>query len=92
MMALAFYRNFGLDVIVTAGSNTYGPNQYPEKLIPKTINHIQHRQHIPIHGTGKYLREWLYVDDHCEAVELLGEYGKAGEIYNIGGFVELENI
>jgi dTDP-glucose 4,6-dehydratase len=80
-----------MDIIVTAASNTYGPNQFNEKFIPKTISHIMEWEDIPIHGSGQYMREWLFVEDHCNAVELLGKHGISGEIYNIGGFVELQN-
>lgn len=91
MMVMSYVRNYGIDAVITAASNTYGPNQYFEKLIPKIINHIHNGENIPIHGSGEYLREWLYVEDHVRAIELIGTHGIKGEKYNIGGYVELQN-
>ncbi len=91
-LARSWHRTFGLPIIITNCSNNYGPFQYPEKLIPLMIsNAIQHKS-LPIYGDGKNIRDWLYVDDHAEALALISEKGKIGQTYNIGGNSEKNNI
>jgi dTDP-glucose 4,6-dehydratase len=91
-IALAFYRTYGLPVIVTRSSNNYGPFQYPEKLIPKLILRALHKQPLPIYGDGNHVRDWLYVTDNCAAIDVVANRGKAGEIYNIASGEERMNI
>lgn len=91
-IALAFYRTYGLPVIVTRSSNNYGPFQYPEKLIPKLILRALHDQPLPIYGDGNQVRDWLYVVDNCAAIDIVANKGKAGEIYNIASGEERMNI
>jgi dTDP-glucose 4,6-dehydratase len=91
LQVLAAVRTFGVDARITRGANTYGPNQYPEKLIPLFVTNALDGQPLPLYGDGRQQREWLHVDDHCAAVELVLRDGAAGEIYNIGG-EEQENI
>ena len=91
-LARSWHRTFGLPIIITNCSNNYGPFQYPEKLIPLMIsNAIQHKA-LPIYGDGKNIRDWLYVDDHAEALALISEKGEIGQTYNIGGNSEKNNI
>ena len=78
-------RTFGIDACITRGANTYGPNQYPEKLIPLFVTNALDGEPLPVYGDGRQQREWLYVDDHCAAIELVLRRGSAGEIYNVGG-------
>lgn len=92
LIAKSYYDTFGMPVIITRCSNNYGPYQFPEKLIPLMIwNSINHKE-LPVYGDGKHIRDWLYVEDHCRAIDLVIEKGKPGEIYNIGGYNERENI
>jgi len=88
----AYFYTYGLPTIVTNCSNNYGPNQYPEKLLPVIINNIYHEKPLPVYGQGINIRDWLYVDDHCEALELVWLKGVIGESYNIGGNNEWRNI
>jgi len=88
----AYVRTFGVQACITRGSNTYGPNQYPEKLIPLFSTNALDGQPLPLYGDGKQIRDWLYVEDHCAGVEAVLRRGRAGEIYNIGGGHEVENI
>ncbi len=88
----AFHDTFGLPAIVTNCSNNYGPYQFPEKLIPLFINNIRHRKPLPVYGKGENVRDWLYVEDHARAIDLIFHEGKIGETYNIGGFNEWKNI
>jgi len=92
LMALAYHRTYGLPVIVLRPSNNYGPYQFPEKLIPKTIIRALHEKSIPIYGKGNQVRDWLYVEDFCEALHTVILRGKVGEPYNIPGFNERRNI
>ena len=92
LIALAFYKSYGLDVRISRCSNNYGSNQYPEKLIPLAITNLLRGRKIPIYGDGQNRRDWLHVEDHCTAIELIISYGKAGEIYNVGGGSELTNL
>jgi len=82
---LAFYHSFGLPVTITNCSNNYGPYQHPEKFIPRMITNLILGKKIPIYGDGRYVRDWLYVEDHCRAIELVLTGGKAGEVYCVGG-------
>ena len=88
----AYYHTYGLPVVVSNCSNNYGPNQFPEKLIPLAINNILHKKPIPIYGKGENVRDWLYVEDHAEAIDLIFHQGKVGRTYNIGGMNEWKNI
>ena len=88
----AFHDTYGLPTIVTNCSNNYGPYQFPEKLIPLFINNIRHRKPLPVYGRGENVRDWLYVEDHARAIDLIFHEGKVAETYNIGGFNEWKNI
>ena len=88
----AYHDTYGLPVIVTNCSNNYGPYQFPEKLIPLFINNIKHKKPLPVYGKGENVRDWLYVEDHARAIDLIFHQGKVAETYNIGGFNELKNI
>ena len=88
----AFHDTYGLPVVVTNCSNNYGPYQYPEKLIPLFINNIIKRKPLPVYGKGENVRDWLYVEDHARAIDLIFHKGAIAETYNIGGFNEWKNI
>lgn len=88
----AYHRTFGLPVTTSNCSNNYGPRQFPEKLIPLCIVNILDGKPLPIYGDGRHVRDWLHVDDHCRGIERALERGQAGEVYNIGGGAEVENI
>lgn len=88
----AWHHTYGLPVVISNCSNNYGPNQFPEKLIPLFIHNIRHRKPLPVYGDGKYTRDWLYVVDHARAIDAVLHRGKLGETYNIGGFNEWKNI
>ncbi len=88
----AYHETFGMPVNITRCSNNYGPYQFPEKLIPLMINNALNHKELPVYGDGKQIRDWLYVEDHCRAIDLVMEKGKIGEVYNIGGHNEKENI
>jgi len=88
----AWYRTFGLPVLISNCSNNYGPYQFPEKLIPLMILNCIAEESLPVYGTGKNVRDWLYVDDHCDAIYTIIEKGKIGETYNVGGNNEIQNI
>ena len=83
LLCLSYYRSFGVPVVITRGSNTYGPNQYPEKIIPYFALRASQGKPLPVYGDGKNVRDWLYVEDHCRGIELVLRKGKIGEIYNI---------
>ena len=87
----AFYDTYKLPIVISNCSNNYGPNQYPEKLIPLFINNIINKKSIPIYGDGKNIRDWLYVDDHISAIDLIFHKSKIGKTYNIGGNNEITN-
>jgi dTDP-glucose 4,6-dehydratase len=88
----AYNHTFGLPVVISNCSNNYGPNQFPEKLLPLFINNIRHDKSLPVYGTGKNVRDWLYVVDHAQAIDLIFHKGRDGETYNIGGNNEWRNI
>jgi dTDP-glucose 4,6-dehydratase len=88
----AYYDTFNLPVIITNCSNNYGPYQFPEKLIPLAINNIKDNKPVPVYGTGENIRDWLYVEDHANAIDTVFHNGRAGETYNIGGNNEWRNI
>ena len=92
LLVKAFFDTYGFPMNITRCSNNYGPNQFPEKLIPLTFNNCVNLKNIPIYGDGKQIRDWLYVLDHCIAIDLVINEAKIGEIYNIGGHNEKENI
>ncbi|MYW01594.1 dTDP-glucose 4,6-dehydratase [Streptomyces sp. SID3343] len=91
LLALAACRTHGMDVVVTRCSNNYGPHQYPEKMIPLFLTNLFDGHHVPLYGDGENVRDWLHVADHCAGIEKAMRLGRAGEIYHIGGGVELTN-
>ncbi|MFC9745683.1 dTDP-glucose 4,6-dehydratase [Streptomyces niveus] len=91
LMARSYWRTHGLDVRITRCANNYGPGQHPEKLIPLFVTRLLDGETVPLYGDGGNVREWLHVDDHCHAVRLVLDGGRAGEIYNIGGGTHLTN-
>jgi dTDP-glucose 4,6-dehydratase len=88
----AYFHTYGLPVVISNCSNNYGPNQFPEKLLPLSINNILNNRPIPIYGKGDNIRDWLYVEDHVAAIDLIFHKGKNGDTYNIGGVNEWKNI
>jgi dTDP-glucose 4,6-dehydratase len=92
LLALAYHRTYGLDVVVSRCSNNYGPYQFPEKLIPLMILNALENKSLPVYGDGQNVREWLHVNDHCSALLLLLERGRPGEVYNIGSDDECANL
>ncbi len=92
LLCQAYHHTYGLPVIITRCSNNYGPFQFPEKLIPLTITNIVEGKTIPVYGDGLNIRDWIYVEDHCRAIDLILQKGKPGEIYNIGGNSEKTNL
>ena len=92
LLVMAYHRTFGLPVTISRCSNNYGPYQFPEKLIPLMIANCLADKPLPVYGEGKNVRDWLYVEDHCKAIDLIIRQGKEGEVYNIGGHNEMANI
>ncbi|MBO8159219.1 dTDP-glucose 4,6-dehydratase [Thermosyntropha sp.] len=92
LMVEAYYKTYGLPVNITRCSNNYGPFQSPEKLIPLVIEHALNNKPVPVYGNGMNIRDWIFVKDHCRAVDYIANQAKAGEIYNIGANCEMENI
>ena len=92
LLVLAYYRTYKLPVTISRCSNNYGPYHFPEKLIPLMIQKASHNEKLPVYGNGENVRDWLYVGDHCEAIDLIVRHGKDGEIYNIGGHNERTNL
>ena len=92
LQALAWHRTYGMDVVVTRGSNTFGPRQYPEKLIPLFVTNLLDGQQVPVYGDGMQVRDWIHADDHCSGIWTAMEHGAAGEIYNVGGGYEAPNM
>ena len=92
MFVMAFHDTYGMPVNITRCSNNYGPYQFPEKLIPLMINNVKHHKQLPVYGDGMQIRDWLYVEDHCKAIDMVANGGKVGEVYNVGGHNERPNI
>ncbi len=92
LLALAYWRTYGLPVSISRCSNNYGPYQFPEKLIPLMIGNALDDKPLPVYGTGENIRDWLYVEDHCKAIDLIIHKGEIGEVYNVGGHNEIPNI
>jgi len=92
LLVWAYYRTFDLPVVISRCSNNYGPRQHPEKFIPTVILNALHDRPVPIYGDGLYVRDWIHVLDHCQAIDLVIHKGKAGEFYNVGADNELANI
>lgn len=92
LLAMAYHRTYGLPVTISRCSNNYGPYQFPEKLIPLMIANALADKPLPVYGTGENVRDWLYVEDHCRAIDMILENGKVGEVYNIGGHNERSNL
>jgi len=91
LLVKSYHITYGCDVKITRCTNNYGPRQFPEKLIPKVIINAINNKSIPVYGNGKNVRDWLYVDDHCNAIQKVIEKGKIGETYNIAGKNEINN-
>lgn len=92
LFVLAYHRTYGLPVTVSRCSNNYGPYHFPEKLIPLMIINALHDKPLPVYGDGLNVRDWLYVEDHCRAIDLILQKGRVGEVYNVGGHNEMRNI
>ena len=92
MLVLAYHRTYGLPVTISRCSNNYGPYQFPEKLVPLMLVNALNDKPLPVYGKGENVRDWLYVEDHCEAIDLVIHNGRVGEVYNIGGHNEMTNI
>ena len=92
LLVLAYHRTYGLPVTISRCSNNYGPYHFPEKLIPLMIANVLNDKPLPVYGDGKNVRDWLYVEDHCSAIELIIHNGRVGEVYNIGGHNEKSNL
>ncbi len=92
LLAMAYCRTYGLPVTISRCSNNYGPYHFPEKLIPLMIINCLHDKPLPVYGQGLNIRDWLYVEDHCKAVDLIVRNGRIGEVYNVGGHNEMRNI
>ena len=92
MLCRSFYETYKYPIIITRCSNNYGPNQYPEKLIPLMIQKLKNDEKLPVYGDGKNVRDWIHVQDHCEAIDEVLHNGRDGEVYNIGGECEKRNL
>lgn len=92
LLVQAYHRTFGLPVTISRCSNNYGPYHFPEKLIPLTIANCLNDKPLPVYGEGLNVRDWLYVEDHCRAIDLIIHRGRVGEVYNVGGHNEMRNI
>lgn len=92
LLVLAYLRTYGLPVTISRCSNNYGPYHFPEKLIPLMIANCLNDKPLPVYGEGKNVRDWLYVEDHCKAIDLIVQKGRIGEVYNVGGHNEMANI
>lgn len=92
LFVLAYRDTYHMPVSITRCSNNYGPYHFPEKLIPLMINNILEGKKLPVYGEGKNVRDWLYVEDHCKAIDMVVREGRAGEVYNVGGHNEMHNI
>jgi len=92
LLVLAYHRTYGLPVSLSRCSNNYGPNQFPEKLIPLMVIRAYQQEYLPVYGEGRNVRDWIHVEDHCEAIDLIVRRGKVGEVYNIGANQERNNL
>jgi len=92
LLAISYYKTYNTPVKVTRCSNNYGPNQFPEKIIPLFINNLLNNKPLPIYGTGENVRDWIHVYDHCDAIDAVLLNGRSGQIYNIGGGTEKQNL
>lgn len=92
LLVLAYHKTYGLPVTISRCSNNYGPYQFPEKLIPLMIVNAQNQKPLPVYGDGQNVRDWIYVRDHCKAIDLILQKGRIGEVYNVGGHNEVPNI
>jgi len=92
LLCRSYHKTYGMDVITTRCTNNFGPNQFPEKLIPKTIIRASKNLKIPVYGAGKNIRDWIYVEDHCSAIDFVSRRGVPGEVYNVSSSNELTNI
>lgn len=92
LLVLSYFRTFNMPVTISRCSNNYGPYQFPEKLIPLMIANALNGKDLPVYGKGENIRDWLYVEDHCKAIDLIIHKGRVGEVYNIGGHNEMKNI
>jgi len=92
LLVMAYHRTYGLPVTISRCSNNYGPYQFPEKLIPLMIANALADKELPVYGTGENVRDWLYVEDHCRAIDIILQDGRVGEVYNIGGHNEKNNL
>ncbi len=92
LQVLAWHHTYGIDAVITRGSNTFGPRQYPEKLIPLFVTNALDGEALPVYGDGMQIRDWIYVTDHCQGIWTAMEHGVAGEVYNVGGGNEVPNI
>ena len=92
LLVLAYHRTYGLPVTISRCSNNYGPYHFPEKLIPLMIANALNDKPLPVYGKGENVRDWLYVEDHCRAIDLIIHNGRVGEVYNVGGHNEMKNI
>lgn len=92
LLALAYFRTYGLPVTLSRCSNNYGPFQFPEKLIPLALTHILRGEPVPVYGTGENVRDWLFAEDHCAAIRLILQKGEPGRVYNVGGRCERSNL
>lgn len=92
LLVLAYHRTYGLPVTISRCSNNYGPYHFPEKLIPLMIINALHDKALPVYGDGANVRDWLYVEDHCSAIDLIIRHGREGEVYNVGGHNEKSNL
>ena len=92
LITLAYQKTYSLDLMISRCCNNYGPNQFPEKIIPLFITNLIQGKKIPVYGDGLNVREWIHVDDHCRGLELIFENGKSGEVYNLGSDAELTNL
>ena len=92
LLVMAYHRTFGIPTTISRCSNNYGPYHFPEKLIPLMIANVLNDKPVPVYGKGENVRDWLYVEDHCSAIDLIIRNGKVGEVYNIGGHNERTNL
>jgi dTDP-glucose 4,6-dehydratase len=92
LLVHSYIKTYGLDAVITRCSNNYGPYQFPEKLIPLMVVNAHHDKELPVYGQGKNIRDWIYVEDHCRGIVMVAEKGECGEVYNLGGDAEKENL